>query len=166
MGGKGSGRKPQPCGTTAAYQRHRKKGEEACRACKDAMRDAHRRRHGYKNKAKKWLNNNERMRTMRQIANEAITQEKLHRGKCADCERSCTIDNLIAFDFDHLEPAQKAFAISGWTNKQDLRELHDEMAKCDLVCAYCHRLRTFAAGHQHLGNQPKAQAPTLFEAAS
>ena len=166
MGGKGSGRKPQPCGTTAAYQRHRKKGEEACRACKDAMRDWQRGRQRYKGLPKRFLNNSQRQRYMRQIGLAAVHNEKLKRGKCHDCERPCTVDNLFAFDFDHLDPATKAFNISRWVNKEDLRELHDEMAKCDLVCAYCHRLRTFAAGHQHLGNQPKAQAPTLFEAAS
>lgn len=28
---------PQPCGTPAAYHRHRRNGEEACRPCKDAI---------------------------------------------------------------------------------------------------------------------------------
>lgn len=31
-----TGEQLSPCGTPAAYQRHRRRGEEACRACKDA----------------------------------------------------------------------------------------------------------------------------------
>ena len=30
-------RELKPCGTPAAYSRHRSHGEEACRACKDAV---------------------------------------------------------------------------------------------------------------------------------
>lgn len=37
-----SSRPVQPCGTTAAYQRHRKRGEEACEGCKWALREARR----------------------------------------------------------------------------------------------------------------------------
>lgn len=33
-------RTPQPCGTKAAYQRHRYKGEPACDACRKAIRAA------------------------------------------------------------------------------------------------------------------------------
>lgn len=33
-----------PCGSYGAYQRHRKLGEPACRACKDAARDYQRAR--------------------------------------------------------------------------------------------------------------------------
>lgn len=34
----GGFRIPKPCGTTAAYQRHRRKGERPCDACLEAMR--------------------------------------------------------------------------------------------------------------------------------
>jgi len=33
---RGPGRKPSPCGTRAAYQRHQRKGEPIDQACKDA----------------------------------------------------------------------------------------------------------------------------------
>lgn len=36
---------PQPCGTAAAYQRHRKHGEEACDACKAAWAEQARERY-------------------------------------------------------------------------------------------------------------------------
>jgi len=36
MGGPGSGPRLKPCGTIAAYKRHRNHGEQPCRACMDA----------------------------------------------------------------------------------------------------------------------------------
>lgn len=32
----------QPCGTPAAYMRHKYRGQDACRACLDAMRERNR----------------------------------------------------------------------------------------------------------------------------
>jgi len=167
MGGKGSGRKLSPCGTWGAYQRHLKNGEIACRACKDAAAQEFRKRNGSKpRRAAKFVNNKTRMKFMRQIVRQAVVLEKMRRGQCLDCGRLCDESNFFAFDFDHRDPADKAFAVSQFGNKEKLEPLHAEMAKCDLVCAYCHRLRTFAAGHEHLGNQPKQAAPTLFDNAS
>jgi hypothetical protein len=47
-------------------------------------------------------------------------------------------------DFDHREGEQKLFDVSAlnqhrWVSPATLRT---EMAKCDLVCANCHRERT------------------------
>jgi len=32
----------EPCGTVAAYKRHKRRGEDACQRCKDAYNAAHR----------------------------------------------------------------------------------------------------------------------------
>ena len=47
-------------------------------------------------------------------------------------------------DFDHRSPEDKKFHISDivFYNKQE--EMLEEIAKCDLVCANCHRIRTFS----------------------
>ncbi|MFE4547572.1 WhiB family transcriptional regulator [Streptomyces sp. NPDC056785] len=39
---RGPGRKPSPCGTDSAYERHQRKGEPADQACLDAHARAHR----------------------------------------------------------------------------------------------------------------------------
>ena len=41
-------RELKPCGTVAAYERHRRVGEPACEACKEAKRAAQRERTGGK----------------------------------------------------------------------------------------------------------------------
>ena len=44
-------------------------------------------------------------------------------------------------DFDHRDPAAKSFTIS--TNlRKPWAVVLEEIAKCDLVCANCHRERT------------------------
>lgn len=44
-------------------------------------------------------------------------------------------------DFDHRNPEDKLFAISG-SGRRDMDRLKAEIAKCDVVCANCHRNRT------------------------
>ena len=46
-------------------------------------------------------------------------------------------------DFDHVDPETKRFTIGrdGW-NKRTIIDLREEIAKCEVVCANCHRIRT------------------------
>ena len=46
-------------------------------------------------------------------------------------------------DFDHRPDEVKSFSIGG-VNLRALPVLLEEMKKCDLVCANCHRIRTKA----------------------
>jgi hypothetical protein len=48
-----------------------------------------------------------------------------------------------ALDFDHRDPAQKASMVSR-IKTLSLESLMAEIAKCDVVCANCHRVRTHA----------------------
>lgn len=49
-------------------------------------------------------------------------------------------------DFDHRDPAQKSFQLSApRALLKPRRELLAEIAKCDVICANCHRIRTAAA---------------------
>jgi hypothetical protein len=135
MGGKGSGRKanPLPCGTSAAYSRHRRKKED-CAVCRKAV--AEQRKARYKPKERR------RSEQSRVKGRTAVIEEKLRRGSCMDCGLAVTRDNYFCFDFDHRNPAEKAFTIS--SKRKDVAEsvLQAEFAKCDLVCANCHRIRT------------------------
>lgn len=49
-----------------------------------------------------------------------------------------------AMDFDHRDPALKKFNVAEMTSK-GLSDKHilAEIAKCDVVCALCHRYRTY-----------------------
>jgi hypothetical protein len=132
MGGKGSGRKLQPCGTSAAYQRHRKKGEN-CIICKSAEA---------KNKRERYKPNPKSRAVTRVQGRKMIIEEKLRRGACMDCQLVVTRENYFVFDFDHRDPQKKSFAISSKARDVAFQTLRDEFDKCDLVCANCHRFRT------------------------
>jgi hypothetical protein len=160
MGGKGSGRHQTlaPCGTRAAYQRHRKRGEN-CERCKKAATRELSEKRGHKPKS-----------TVSRIKGRiAIIDEKLRRGACMDCDMEVTRDNYFCFDFDHIDPMQKSFAVSSMARDVAEATLQAEFAKCDLVCANCHRLRTHIqiktgvmTGMKKTGHK-RPIAPTLFE---
>lgn len=58
---------------------------------------------------------------------------------CMDCGRKFP---YFAMDFDHRDPANKVANVSTLVKLYGPRLL-EEVAKCDLVCACCHRLRTY-----------------------
>lgn len=58
---------------------------------------------------------------------------------CVDCGE----DDLVVLDFDHLPEFKKTAGISKMVrNGVGLKKLMDEVAKCEVVCANCHRRRT------------------------
>lgn len=59
--------------------------------------------------------------------------------KGGKCER-CGYDKCIsALEFHHIDEANKSFSISETTFSKSLDELKEEVDKCMLVCANCHR---------------------------
>ncbi len=67
----------------------------------------------------------------------AIIHE-IKSGPCADCGG---VFDPICMDFDHRPGEVKAFNLSAGYKVSHDRQLA-EIAKCDVVCANCHRLRT------------------------
>lgn len=68
---------------------------------------------------------------------------------CMDCTHSYP---QCAMDFDHRPGEKKLFTLSQGVNRS-LRQLAEELAKCDVVCANCHRIRTAARSRR------RAQSP-------
>lgn len=60
-------------------------------------------------------------------------------GPCHDCERRYP---HYVMDFDHPPGALKTIAISALMTRASLQKVREEVARCDLVCSNCHRLRT------------------------
>ncbi len=86
-----------------------------------------------------------------------------HKGLVRSSKRKYikTVDNLIfkekdkpcmdcgikyhpfVMDFNHRDPSSKAYLISAMGNRgSSLLKIKEEIDKCDLVCANCHRMRT------------------------
>ena len=63
---------------------------------------------------------------------------KLSRG-CADCGYK---EHPVALQFDHLPGTLKIGTVAQMTYRVPIEALLDEIAKCEVVCANCHRQRT------------------------
>jgi hypothetical protein len=62
-------------------------------------------------------------------------------------------------DFDHREPSTKSFYIgSGRASLKSREALLEEVAKCDVVCANCHRLRSRRQHRERLAKRPLSMA--------
>ena len=59
---------------------------------------------------------------------------------CTDCGIQY---HPICMEFDHRDPSTKLFNVSQPQNVSSLQKLKDELAKCDVVCSNCHKLRTW-----------------------
>lgn len=80
--------------------------------------------------------------------NEWMREYKLGRG-CTDCGYNA---DSRALDFDHA-PGSKAFSISRAANRR-WEAVVAEMDKCEVVCANCHRIRTWTR-HAALGEHTR-----------
>lgn len=62
-------------------------------------------------------------------------------GKCFRCNG---VFPRCVYDFHHRDPSTKVDAISNLLGKPNM--LKEELKKCDLLCANCHRIRHFEEG--------------------
>lgn len=66
---------------------------------------------------------------------------KLKSAPCTDCGKTYA---PCGMDFDHRDPSAKTDDVSSLVKRMVAWEtVLDEIAKCDLVCVCCHRLRTY-----------------------
>lgn len=67
-----------------------------------------------------------------------IQAVKLERG-CVDCGYR---EHVEALDFDHLPGHEKEYRIATMAAGNSKAKIDAEIAKCEVVCANCHRVRT------------------------
>lgn len=82
-------------------------------------------------------------------------------GRCQDCGAEFPAHPEV-FEFDHRNPADKQAQVS-LLLAHSLKRLMDEVQKCDLVCANCHRIRTSKQGW---GNGYEARQNKMVTAGS
>ena len=73
-----------------------------------------------------------RFRTRRYLL---IQEYQAQRG-CLVC--GCT--DVRCLEFHHRDPSTKLFAVSQAVVGKALKTIEEEMAKCDVICANCHRI--------------------------
>lgn len=68
---------------------------------------------------------------------------------CVDCGNKF---HPFCMDYDHVRGVKRQKGV-GTLTLCSLATIDEEIAKCDLVCANCHRLRTHKRGYKRLGKQ-------------
>lgn len=96
--------------------------------------------------------------TRRQAATTAFLRQ-LREVPCADCGGRFAAHQM---DFDHRDPSEKSFRLtSAGAALKSREQLLVEAAKCDVVCANCHRLRTRRVHRARLATRTPSVAPRI-----
>jgi len=120
--------------TEFSYRKRSKdKRHSWCRKCKGTY-EAILYKHNPKRRMDISMNNKRTMKKHRELLN-AI---KIKAG-CKDCGNK----NPIVLDFDHTEN-NKLYTIARMMNGLSWDRIQVEIDKCEVVCANCHRIRTFS----------------------
>lgn len=61
---------------------------------------------------------------------------------CEDCGET----DVVVLEFDHPEDVDKRFDITRGLKERNWEEVLEEISRCDVVCANCHRRRTAERG--------------------
>lgn len=130
-------------------------GSKVCTTCKirKPFSDFHKMRNGWKTKCKDccskhnanyWLKNKGQKQTLARErrkknaeAGQILVRAYLELYPCADCG----IDDWRVLEFDHVRGEKLGNICNMMTG--DLDRLEQEILKCDVVCANCHKIRTF-----------------------
>ncbi|MBX7222143.1 MAG: hypothetical protein K1Y36_19480 [Blastocatellia bacterium] len=91
-------------------------------------------RHHYRQNKQAYLEKNARAFAQRR----AFVRQAKQR-PCADCGVQYP---YYVMDFDHRDGDEKLFALNS-VDRVTLKAIKLEIEKCDVVCANCHRERTF-----------------------
>ena len=106
-----------------------------CRSCMAAYNRGH-----YRANKQQYIDR-ARQRTMAIVHERArLLAEYFLMNPCVDCGE---VDPLV-LEFDHIR--EKAFSIAQGLRDRGWQSILDEIEKCEVVCANCHRRRTASRG--------------------
>jgi len=89
--------------------------------------------------AKQWARDHREHCTQRNKAWEESNKAKLDDYKAERGCSHCSESDPRCLDFHHRDPAEKEFDIAKRVRARTLASLMPEIAKCDILCANCHR---------------------------
>ena len=71
---------------------------------------------------------------------------QLRAAPCADCGKEYP---AAVMEFDHRDPSEKRYTVSRMALRTTTEEIRLEVGKCDVICANCHRMRTYVRRRGH-----------------
>ena len=84
-------------------------------------------------------------------------------GGCVDCGLIMP-EHLEVFDFDHTS-GDKIKNVSAWLTTGTEEDLRAEIARCEVVCANCHRIRSASRPHGSRGRDGRKPSRTMVDPA-
>lgn len=125
-----------------------------CKECEKDRRDSRKEYHKQAS-VKSYQKNKKKVNQRSKVVGDVKMQkiDELKKAPCTDCKNTFPTECM---EFDHRDPSTKSFTMSRARWKR-WEEIEAEIAKCDLVCANCHRIRTKANGHYNIGNKKRAR---------
>ena len=109
--------------------------DNLCRPCRSLYKQEH-----YAANRQRYVDNVRKRKQVVIRARMVLLLEFLADHPCADCGER----DPIVLEVDYL--ADKSFSISRGIRDRNWESVLREMAKCDVVCANCHRRRTARRG--------------------
>jgi hypothetical protein len=115
-----------------AWRRKAKRQRDSfCRACRSAYGKEH-----YAANRQRYIDQAAAHKRELRLVRTALLIEFFETHPCADCGET----DPVVLEFDHLY--DKAFNIGTHLLQRKWQTILDEIAKCEVVCANCHRRRT------------------------
>lgn len=113
--------------------RRKKKGQRDsfCRPCRSAYKKEH-----YAANRQQYIDRASNRKRELALQRTVFLIEFFRTHACVDCGEA----DPVVLEFDHLR--DKRFAIGGALATQNWQSILDEIDKCEVVCANCHRRRT------------------------
>ena len=117
--------------------RRREKGQHDtyCRPCRSAYGKEH-----YAAHRQRYIDQAHLQKQRLARERGAFLIEFFRTHPCSDCGER----DPVVLEFDHI--GHKSFGISGAVRGRNWQSVLDEIAKCEVVCANCHRRRTARRG--------------------
>lgn len=126
--------------TVSEFNKNRAKRDglqSSCKSCKKGHQAS-------------WYQNN----SERHIENVAKRKEEvrawIREQKSVPCMDCGVRYPYYVMDFDHVE-GEKEFGVSAAANSYGANQIREEIAKCEVVCSNCHRIRTHTRACNSVG---------------
>lgn len=74
------------------------------------------------------------------VAKAHVDKLKMDRG----CSRCGYNEHPVALHFNHTDPSTKTMSVSKLVQKGAMEAILREIEKCEILCANCHAIHTFA----------------------
>jgi hypothetical protein len=121
----------KPLTEFAWRRRHRQQRDNLCRECRAAYKQRH-----YAANRQRYVDQARRRKQVLAVERMGYLLAYLASHPCIDCGET----DALVLEFDHLR--DKRFDISRALPDRSWASILAEIAKCEVVCANCHRRRT------------------------